>query len=296
MSVDFQLSQAACSGDENRLEQLLEKDPAVVSSAMERGVGKMNVVHNAAARGHGKLLRRLLETGGRHDIELENGDRALHLAVRAGHASTTKVLLDRGADYTAKNKAGVDAVWEACVGRKSHCFLHLVQNGADSEPYIESGRITAQEIANLRRGLTGDTIGLAAAASSSESVSVRDGDFVSVGVVSDIDSVGGGKLVGRVAECGSGPGRGAFAPDPLEVCSAVMMESKHERSELRRSLEDRCQTSTIMLEASRQRGKKAQEQVVKAAANAKESALAAGSNSVRAQSSTVLTLPLSVFR
>ena len=59
--MDFQLSQAACSGDEHRLEKLIEKDPGVVSSAMGRDVGKMNCVHKAAARGHAKVLRRLLE-------------------------------------------------------------------------------------------------------------------------------------------------------------------------------------------------------------------------------------------
>ena len=97
VSVDFQLGQAAQSGDLHRLNAILLDHPAAVMNAMAKNPGKMNLVHKVAARGHAEVLRRILEVGGRHDAALPNGDRAIHLAVREGKAATLKVLASHAA-------------------------------------------------------------------------------------------------------------------------------------------------------------------------------------------------------
>ena len=252
---DFRLGQAAQSGDMQLLEAVLLEDPAAVIKSMASNRGKMNLVHKAAARGHADMVRRLLEVGGHHDTELPNGDRAIHLAARAGKPAALKALLVRGVDVTAKNKAGHTALYEAIRGRQAQCFALLVQNGADYQSYIDEGIVSEGTIAQLRdaaRGMTAD-----------QQTKPSTLDHLSVG--------GAAKEVERRREVlrreqefrvkeleltqhfHASPkpqfeSRSSSRTDPYEVCAAIIAESKSASFQLRKSLEVRCQSQSNIIE------------------------------------------------
>ncbi len=265
LSLDFKLGQAVQSGDIHKLNEILAQDPAAVMKMMAKNPGKMNLVHKAAARGHADVLRRLLEVGGRHDVELPNGDRAIHLAVRSGRAAALKTLLDRGADYTAKNKAGHSALSESVRGRQPHCFLHLVQSGADYYTLISQGKLTGHDITQLKRDFSGMPADQQLLLKGTLEHVAADFDVADSRVKSQADlhreqfkreqehqvmelqvsQLLSARPSDRIET------RGPTRTDPYDVCSAVIAESKSARSELRKSLEVRCQVrSDIMEEAA----------------------------------------------
>ena len=252
---DFRLGQAAQSGDMQLLAAVLLEDPAAVMKSMSRNQGKMNLVHKAAARGHGDMVRRLLEVGGQHDVELPNGDRATHLAARAGKPAALKALLVRGADVTAKNKAGHTALYEAIRGRQAHCVELLLQNGADYQSYIDEGKVSEEAVAQLRSEARG-----------------KSADLVTTPSMLDHVLVGGAakeaerrrELVRREQEYrvkeleltqhfhGSqkppSESRSSSRTDPYEACAAIIAESRSAGFQLRKSLEVRCQSQSDIIE------------------------------------------------
>ncbi len=264
VSLDFKLGQAVESGNLHRLNEILLQDPAAVMKMMAKNPGKMNLVHKAASRGHADVLRRLLEVGGRHDVELPNGDRAIHLAARGGRPGALKVLLDRGADFTTKNKAGHSPLSEAVRGRQAHCFLHLVQSGADYHTLITQSKLTEQDIALLKRDFTGmspdQQLLLSGTLEHIEAeFEVADSDVKSEADLHREQFIRERELQKRELEVtrlvdvrqSEQLETRTTRADPYDVCSALIAESKSARSKLRKSLEVRCQSrSDIMEEAA----------------------------------------------
>lgn len=86
-------------------------DPNVIDLLLSYGA-KMEysgAIAAAARRGNEIMLRRLLDRGARvedDDTGLASGSSPLHIAVRAGHFGVVKMLLEHGADATARDAGG----------------------------------------------------------------------------------------------------------------------------------------------------------------------------------------------
>jgi len=66
-------------------------------------------LHYAAAKGHAEVARLLLDHGAMPNAPAPDGTSPLMMAVRANSVPTVQVLLDAGADPSARNLAGQDA-------------------------------------------------------------------------------------------------------------------------------------------------------------------------------------------
>lgn len=67
-------------------------------------------LHYAAAKGHAEVARLLLDHGAMPNAPAPDGTSPLMMAVRANSVPTVQVLLDAGADPSARNLAGQDAI------------------------------------------------------------------------------------------------------------------------------------------------------------------------------------------
>ena len=67
-------------------------------------------LHYASAVGNVVLMRKLIENSAYIDAESPNKTTPLMMASRGGHLSSVQFLIDEGADVTAKNELGLNAI------------------------------------------------------------------------------------------------------------------------------------------------------------------------------------------
>jgi ankyrin repeat protein len=99
-----ELLNAAREGDVEELEHLLSKHAAAVSCPDE--VTGKKALHSAAANGHTHAVEVLLDHGADPSARNASHNTPLHFAALTGQAEATRSLLQRGADAHAVNVFG----------------------------------------------------------------------------------------------------------------------------------------------------------------------------------------------
>jgi ankyrin repeat protein len=89
-------------------------------------------LHEAAGNGEDESVRQLIASG--HDVDLrdeERGDSSLHTAIGEGNLSTTRLLLDLGANPNLSDFAGRTPLHTAALQGDSEIIQVLLDGGAE---------------------------------------------------------------------------------------------------------------------------------------------------------------------
>lgn len=151
------------AGDAAAVEALLARDPSLVNATGEDGLAPIVVatyygqdriasllasrgavldLHAAATRGDVERLRELLsENAAQVNDYSRDGWTPLALAAFFGHAQAVRLLLEHGADFTAKsrNAMGNLPIHAAAAGGKTEAVAALLAGGADVDAVDERG-------------------------------------------------------------------------------------------------------------------------------------------------------------
>ncbi|HZB35930.1 MAG TPA: ankyrin repeat domain-containing protein [Gaiellaceae bacterium] len=130
---DLDVFEAAAIGDVDRLRALLDDDPSLATAWSGDG---FTPLHFAAFFGHPVAARLLAERGA--DLEARSTNeqfaldaRPLHSAAAAGQREVCEVLLDAGADVNAVQHGGYTALLEARQNGNEELAQLLLERGAD---------------------------------------------------------------------------------------------------------------------------------------------------------------------
>ncbi len=126
---DTALMIAAFNGDTKAAVELIDKGAEINRPGW-------TALHYASAVGNVVLMRKLIENSAYIDAESPNKTTPLMMAARAGHLSSVQFLIDEGADVTAKNELGLNAIDFA--KSQNHTAIIKVL-----ERYIEQAEIKA---------------------------------------------------------------------------------------------------------------------------------------------------------
>ena len=99
------LMHAAWKGRVGAVRWLLDR-----GAKIDREGSQWSALHYAVFAGHQEVTRLLIERGANVSARSPNGSTVLMMAAREGHEALAKLLLDSGADAAATNEAGEDAV------------------------------------------------------------------------------------------------------------------------------------------------------------------------------------------
>ncbi|OAQ60148.1 ankyrin repeat domain-containing protein [Pochonia chlamydosporia 170] len=129
----------AIRGDHEAVAQaLLERDGGVT---IKGGDAKMvRLLFDVIERGKEELVQMLLENGADVTAKDNDGWTALHLAVALGHEGVVRVLLENGADVTAKHNDGWTALHLAAMVGHDGVVRAFLENGADVTAKDDDGR------------------------------------------------------------------------------------------------------------------------------------------------------------
>ena len=100
---DTALMIAAFNGDTKAALELIDKGAEINRPGW-------TALHYASAVGNLVVIRKLIENSAYIDAESPNKTTPLMMAARAGHLSSVQLLIDEGADVTAKNELGLNAI------------------------------------------------------------------------------------------------------------------------------------------------------------------------------------------
>jgi ankyrin repeat protein len=130
---DLDVFEAAAVGNLERLRALLDDDPSLASAWSSDG---FTPLHFAAFFGHPAAARLLAQRGA--DLEARSTNeqfaldaRPLHSAAAAGQREVCEVLLDAGADVNAVQHGGYTALLEARQNGNEELARLLLERGAD---------------------------------------------------------------------------------------------------------------------------------------------------------------------
>jgi ankyrin repeat protein len=142
------LSDAAQSGDLDRLRSVLEENRSFASMPDEEGYTPL---HYAAYFGHLEAARYLLSIGAELTAITLDPLRShpLHAAASSGHAKVAAVLLDAGADPNAEQTGQWTPLHSAAAGGHAEIVTMLLQRGADPDRRSASGA-TPKDLAQER--------------------------------------------------------------------------------------------------------------------------------------------------
>jgi uncharacterized protein len=137
---DLDVFEAAAIGDVDRLRSLLDEDPSLATAWSEDG---FTPLHFAAFFGHPAAAKLLAERGA--DLEARSTNeqfaldaRPLHSAAAAGQLEVCEVLLDAGADVNAVQHGGYTALLEARQNGNEELAQLLLERGADPTARLDS--------------------------------------------------------------------------------------------------------------------------------------------------------------
>jgi ankyrin repeat protein len=130
---DLDVFEAAAIGDVERLRALLDDDPSLATAWSADGFTSL---HFAAFFGHPAAAKLLVERGAELEARSTNEQfaldaRPLHSAAAAGRREVCEVLLDAGADVNAVQHGGYTALLEARQNGNEELAQLLLQHGAD---------------------------------------------------------------------------------------------------------------------------------------------------------------------
>ena len=135
--------EAAAVGRTERLEELLDTDPGLVSAWTEDG---FTPLHLAAFFRQPEAARLLVERGALVDVVARNDElqvTPLQSAAAARQEETATLLLDRGADPNAQQRGGFTALHSAAQQGDEPLARLLLARGADSSLASDDGRTAA---------------------------------------------------------------------------------------------------------------------------------------------------------
>ncbi len=142
--IDLDIFEAACVGDDARLKNILDADPAQVQ--MFSGDG-WTALHLAAAFGTPDSARLLIQRGARVDAVSRNSQRnqPLHAALALSqNAEIIAALLAAGADANAVQVGGYTPIFSAATGNRMDLAETLVKHGANPHHRDEQGKSAAE--------------------------------------------------------------------------------------------------------------------------------------------------------
>jgi uncharacterized protein len=136
---ELDVFEAAAVGRIERVRELVESDPALVSAFSPDG---FTPLHLAAFFGHPDVARLLVEHGADTRAVARNPMRVmpLHSAAAARQFEIAKLLVDRGADVNASQELGFTPLHEAAQNGDVALTRLLLERGADREQATEDGR------------------------------------------------------------------------------------------------------------------------------------------------------------
>lgn len=130
MSAEDNAFIAVEEGDVTKLKAALAQDANNLKDSFK---SHRNLLHLASELGQNDCVAFLLENG--FDIEAATTDldgyHPLHLCVRKGHLETTRLLIDKGADFNAKDKYQATPLHKACRARFIGIIRLLIEKGVD---------------------------------------------------------------------------------------------------------------------------------------------------------------------
>lgn len=126
---DTALMIAAFNGDTKAALELIDKGAEINRPGW-------TALHYASAVGNVVLMRKLIENSAYIDAESPNKTTPLMMAARAGHLSSVQFLITEGADVTAKNELGLNAI-DFAKSQNHTAIIKLL------ERYVEQTEIKA---------------------------------------------------------------------------------------------------------------------------------------------------------
>lgn len=126
LTVESRLVDAGAENDAEKILAFIELGVRVDSVDPRTG---RNALHEAASRGHGRVLRLLLRSGASVGFKtFLGGDSPLHLAAHCGQTAACRLLMQMNAKVDQTNRRGWTPLHYAISG---DCATALVDNGAD---------------------------------------------------------------------------------------------------------------------------------------------------------------------
>ncbi|HEX4952166.1 MAG TPA: ankyrin repeat domain-containing protein [Thermoanaerobaculia bacterium] len=143
--TELDLFEAAALGRVERVRQLLDADPDLISAFSPDG---FTALHLAAFFGHEETASSLLDRGAPVNATARNPMRVapLHSAVAAGASGIVTRLLAAGADVNSVQQAGFTPLMGAASGGRREMVEELLRHGADPAARSDGGK-TARDLA-----------------------------------------------------------------------------------------------------------------------------------------------------
>lgn len=137
---------AAATGDEARLKELIEGDPAIVKAVAGDG---FTPLHLAAFFGHLGAARLLVQHGADVKAEAQNASKVqpLHSAVAAQHPGIAALLLQHKAPRDPRQAGGYTPLHAAAKSGDLETLGLLLDMGADPDAETDDGQ-TARDLAD----------------------------------------------------------------------------------------------------------------------------------------------------
>lgn len=137
--IELNVFEAAATGRTDRVRALLEKDPRLVNTYAPDGFYPLGL---AVFFGHAETTRLLIESGADVNQIAHNAMkvRPLHSAAAARQPELSKLLIARGADVNATQQAGFTALHEAAATGQMELARLLLAHGAQINARSDAGK------------------------------------------------------------------------------------------------------------------------------------------------------------
>lgn len=144
-TIVLTIFEAAATGKINHVIRLLARDPALVNAYADDGFQPLGL---ACFFGHYDTAEYLAKAGASLNSPAHNGLKAapIHSAAAGGHMKIVKLLLDLGADPNVREQAGYTALHAAAQNGDVDMIRTLLIGGADLTLKSDDGK-TAMDVA-----------------------------------------------------------------------------------------------------------------------------------------------------
>ena len=138
------IHEAASVGDAQRLQRILEEDPALVNAPHPQGFSPLGL---AAFFGHKSAVQVLLARGAEVDAvdTSQFANTALDAAVAASHLEVVKVLLQNHASVNVRSAGGTTPLQKAAQNGNLEVCKLLLEKGADLAARDDAGKTPGHE-------------------------------------------------------------------------------------------------------------------------------------------------------
>jgi ankyrin repeat protein len=134
--------EAIALGDANRVDELLQRDPSLISSFTDDGFPPAGL---AIFFRHPELARSLIERGADVNASSRNAQKVapVHAAASVGDRESMRLLLERGADPNARQQDGFLPIHAAAMHGDRAMIELLLAHGADVHATSGDGKTAA---------------------------------------------------------------------------------------------------------------------------------------------------------